>query len=887
MGSLLSAMGLEVWPAISGKWIHLQTNGKKVIVTNHTGKMLKLLAFRLWQGPHGKVQEPHVIFGGMTGNTVTVGQSEYLITKEDANYVVDCEGESWDVVDGAATKKGHAYRFCFLDEETSQCEVMEFRYKSGHKIHGCPCPQLKWTADPDNDMVQLGIRSMLSEHAQGLHSSSNSGRNPLRADHQRQGGARSIGTGSTRSGGGLDGSRLDGGLLDSDHGRPGGQGASDTSSIISGGGLHTNTVRLDGSKSLRSGGGLGGSRGHRGTGTGGSTRSAGSDGGLDGGTGGLAGEGGLRGDLGGGLKLGAGLGGGSNGAGYGSGGLGDKPASEFSSGLGGGYGSKLGEGLGASRQTRRGSAQTPSLAEPPVGVSLLEIQQGVFRLLAGMGYRVQARQFAKDFHTKADDKDMPYLFADLVEACNRLTKAIDGAKLFGADEKLKLNRDLHKKGKALCAEISAPTTDTSCTKGLETDPAPVTCLGDEGYRPDPGFDKQQIDDWMNCSNPLFFKLVGKKLADGVETIAIKNRWWYQQFLPNLLEYCSVGAERDLESEESNKQWPLPLQWTEMQEAERLCFLQARRLTQTYFFGEQQLREKSSDRSAAGDKELSQYVPFLDYYVQKNYVKSHNMRLSFPYYLGPAVWTLHHALAERAAELEGRHTGGRALTTCIVDYLRVFPKIYACPFCRHHATKYVLLNGGNGPHGEEERSLYPAIWKHIGMEHSKNPEAVVTTVQQKLEYCEDGEKLRLFLWKMHCAVTMSIEREEPWYRRGRVPIKGQGFWPSASGETFRQKYRCARDDDRSEQVNEIANLNAQLEAQWKSACRSGKRNDIDSWRNDMAGIECLINQIDRAMVESRVLQDGYTLRVDWQNPALRPVEPDNVEGHIRRTDFVVR
>ena len=46
-----------------------------------------------------------------------------------------------------------------------------------------------------------------------------------------------------------------------------------------------------------------------------------------------------------------------------------------------------------------------------------------------------------------------------------------------------------------------------------------------------------------------------------------------------------------------------------------------------------------------------YVPFIDHMLGRSYVEHAEMRVSFPYYIGPPTWTLFHTVAEHAESLQ--------------------------------------------------------------------------------------------------------------------------------------------------------------------------------------------------------------------------------------------
>ena len=51
---------------------------------------------------------------------------------------------------------------------------------------------------------------------------------------------------------------------------------------------------------------------------------------------------------------------------------------------------------------------------------------------------------------------------------------------------------------------------------------------------------------------------------------------------------------------------------------------------------------------------------------------------------------------------------------------------------------------------------------------------------------DARALRLFLWKLHNAVSSSISRQEEWYQRRGSVLYTNRFWPSLESELSRAK-----------------------------------------------------------------------------------------------------
>ena len=86
------------------------------------------------------------------------------------------------------------------------------------------------------------------------------------------------------------------------------------------------------------------------------------------------------------------------------------------------------------------------------------------------------------------------------------------------------------------------------------------------------------------------------------------------------------------------------------------------------------------------------------------------RLTFPYFIGTPTWTLHHMIAERAAEWnDTKPAASQAIVTTFKEYWQLFVTLYPCPYCRHHLNEYVYLN--------KERDLYPVEYIFVGWQPS--------------------------------------------------------------------------------------------------------------------------------------------------------------------------
>eukprot|EP00747_Dinoflagellata_sp_TGD_P140370 gnl/TRDRNA2_/TRDRNA2_176002_c1_seq2.p1 gnl/TRDRNA2_/TRDRNA2_176002_c1~~gnl/TRDRNA2_/TRDRNA2_176002_c1_seq2.p1 ORF type:complete len:347 (+),score=68.66 gnl/TRDRNA2_/TRDRNA2_176002_c1_seq2:56-1096(+) len=201
--------------------------------------------------------------------------------------------------------------------------------------------------------------------------------------------------------------------------------------------------------------------------------------------------------------------------------------------------------------------------------------------------------------------------------------------------------------------------------------------------------------------------------------------------------------------------------------EKLNAVRSWRLTRHYLNGVQKRRERGGDgvtHRFTGD--LSMYVPFLDVCVGRAYCENASVRATFPYFLGPTTWSMFHTVAQTAAKNE-------ALIEKFKATLLHFPRIYACPFCRHHMNLYVFRN--------LEPELYPLEWTLIP---APKDGKVETTPAEKIGAISDAKSLRLFIWKLHNAVSSSIERPEAWYHRNTNAVYTSRFWPSIESELQR-------------------------------------------------------------------------------------------------------
>lgn len=269
-----------------------------------------------------------------------------------------------------------------------------------------------------------------------------------------------------------------------------------------------------------------------------------------------------------------------------------------------------------------------------------------------------------------------------------------------------------------------------------------------------------------------------------------TRYWYEDFMPKLLRACSVRTAEDLASVTSETESDLDAWYAGCRESGEFLpyaadvfeafpkcpvpvkqeIKQAWRLSRHYLNGVQKRREREEFGRDTGY--LSEYVTFIDIYLGRIDIEASEMRISFPYFIGPATWRFLHTSAEIVATLPlsdqpmavGQFKGlFGALAT-----------VYPCPYCRFHLNRYVVKN--------RELHLYPIEYLLLGPQtHSAHIEV---TIDQKLQAIDSAESLRMFLWKLHNTVSSSIARSETWYHRDEQAHYTSRYWPSLDSELAR-------------------------------------------------------------------------------------------------------
>ncbi len=275
----------------------------------------------------------------------------------------------------------------------------------------------------------------------------------------------------------------------------------------------------------------------------------------------------------------------------------------------------------------------------------------------------------------------------------------------------------------------------------------------------------------------------------VDGAIMPTKFWYEAFMPQLLRCASIRTAADLaaldaEGEADLDRWHVEVMAAgaldrfgndvrdgfpncsrDQKQSVRLAW----RLTEHYLNGVEKRREREEFGRETGF--LSEYVAFIDVWLGRNDIAKSDMRLSFPYFLGPATWSFLHTSAEIVDAMPDAPRA--SAIDAFKDFFRFLATMYPCPYCRFHLNRYVARN--------RELGVYPLEYLFLGPK--KDGKDLVVTLDDKLDCisAENPGSLRVFLWKLHNAVSASIARTEPWFHSDPKPFYTTRFWPGLEAE----------------------------------------------------------------------------------------------------------
>lgn len=558
------------------------------------------------------------------------------------------------------------------------------------------------------------------------------------------------------------------------------------------------------------------------------------------------------------------------------------------------------------------------------GTSRLQMQIGLFRLLQGAAYRSFRENFAANYESHLSAKTMPYKItdcADFTECAIALYKALGIVEPACFDVLDDLTRALREeiarlkvridtwdsvdktpemRAAATAMQAERETTSatrhvfgalvecalTLCRKNLTPadlaggsldlhelnrlltldlhDP-PTPSDAQAGDQPD-----DQAGDYLRAWNRVILDTAEEQI-DGA---MMPSAFWYEDFMPKLLAACSVGSASDIEGNTvpdgpALDRWmasaraagefdrfgaPEMAHFETCRPQQKLMMRQAWRLTRHYLNGVQKQRERVEFGRDSGF--LSQYIAFLDVYVGRTDVRDATMRVSFPYFIGPATWRFLHTTAEIICSRDAADQA--ALIALFKDFFRLFAAMYPCPYCRYHLNRYVVRN--------REAEYYPLEYLVLGCDEAE--EGFDASVAGKLATITDGPSLRLFLWKLHNAVSSSITRTEAWFHRDERAFYASRYWPSLSEELARtrasgkKEVSVARLSPFSRLLTPVGRL-ASLRGRWRGMQMMSGSPSVATLLDDAQGP---VRDLEEALAAGQFLERTYRFDPTYEDQA---------------------
>ncbi len=482
-------------------------------------------------------------------------------------------------------------------------------------------------------------------------------------------------------------------------------------------------------------------------------------------------------------------------------------------------------------------AQHPQ-SERTRGTSRLQMQIGVFRLLQGAAYRCFRESFSANHETHLRVRNLPYRITDFVQFVEKAIAlykkldvveaacypVLDAVVASIADEYARLEERIQnwnsiektpemlaeeraifeERGKAatvkekFAAGVEFAITIKKKSLSLRDIAEGVLAINElnrlrkmdlhEEMAPPPAKSEGDPKDYLKKWN----RVILSNTLEDVDGAMMPVAYWYEDFMPKLLAAFSVSTAADIQSntvpdEAALNQWyeatkqagefdhygaDVAEGFSNCTPKQKLMLKQAWRLTNYYLNGVQKRRERLEFGRESGA--LSQYVAFIDVYLNRSDVKDAQMRVSFPYYIGPAVWRFFHTTAEIVCTQTPEQQ--KALVAGFTDFFQLFAAMYPCPYCRHHLNMYVVQN--------KEVEMYPVEYLMLGRDPHLTSFEV--SMDAKLSTVVDGPSLRLFFWKLHNTVSSSIARSEEWYHKDDKAFYTTRYWPSLDFELARAK-----------------------------------------------------------------------------------------------------
>ncbi|KAM9988758.1 hypothetical protein ACTFIY_004806 [Dictyostelium cf. discoideum] len=260
----------------------------------------------------------------------------------------------------------------------------------------------------------------------------------------------------------------------------------------------------------------------------------------------------------------------------------------------------------------------------------------------------------------------------------------------------------------------------------------------------------QFDPECNSNVATLRSLFVHQLAQP-DPYPVNATWWDSVFLPTALDAFSCGFNGSKIEDHEFVSDDLLENFDNDKMKQDIWYMIGTYMTSIY-----KQRENINRRL---DFDAGLYIPFLDKYTGGDYTKTQQMRVGFPTYLGRSLWAVFHIIAQRVSDSSCESSGNStttvytSLTEKFKNFMVYFPLNHACPFCREHMISKVLVNDryAHDDYSSEAVRFFPI--EHLLMGGTGGDLiAKLSTVR-----ADDKRSIAAFFWKLHNAVTSSVEQ----------------------------------------------------------------------------------------------------------------------------------
>ena len=176
-------------------------------------------------------------------------------------------------------------------------------------------------------------------------------------------------------------------------------------------------------------------------------------------------------------------------------------------------------------------------------------------------------------------------------------------------------------------------------------------------------------------------------------------------------------------------------------------------------------------------------------------------------------------------------------------------------------------------------MYPIEYLLLGSDQAST--TLEVSLQDKLCQVNDGNSLRLFLWKLHNTVSSSIARSEDWYHQDSGAYYTSRYWPSLDSELERA-HTLGIDliqRDRVQRIYGVVKSAAHLSVLRDELQVSLQANDLEQQEMIRTRAVGAVGAVEEAVLQSRFLHENYRYNPDLE---LEPPHFSSVEEVLARS-----